>query len=346
MLKMNYKEKIYNFKNKLFSFFKKCFNAIKKGLIFAFQKIKKGLNKFMLIFKKLSKSSKVLIVSILVIIATFTGVYSIIMSMQKDDLSSYENLFEIHNEMPIIEDFYFNSTYILQNENIIAQNNNILYEVMMLNYEYYLPYLKNVIYTKELDRERLNYLFDELTFAIKEVNLAYENYKTEYELLEDSEEPIDTSTIEVLHNTLQVKQLTAVDISIQVVPVIRYYVNTYSKKEVENRVENNLVEIQYDYAYVIRNLMHDEMPITNQISNLNAIMQKFNEYNKNMTNIYIANFLNVYNDFYMDYEMFINIFAENYYKANDKFSYKESLNEFQKPIVQDFYNFLEQPSYN
>jgi len=344
---MNCMEKICKFKNKVFNFFKNCFYAIKKGIIFIFSKTKKGFNELTVIFKKLTKSNKVLVASILAIIITFIGSYSIISHIQKKDLSSYESLSKLYNEeVLVLEDFYLNSTYLSQNENIIAQNNNTLYEVMKLNYEYYLPYLKKVHYTKEEDRLLLNNLLNELTASIEDVINSYENYKTEYELLEGLEEPIDTTNIQLLHSNLRFKQLTAVDVSLQTMPFIRYYVNTYSKKAVENRVVNNLVEIQFDYVYVIRNLMHEEISATNQISNLKSIMQKSILYNKNMTNIYIDNFLNVYDNFYMDYYKYVNLFAENYYKAIDKFSYKESLEGFEKAQVQDFYNFLEQPSYN
>ena len=216
---------------------------------------------------------------------------------------------------------------------------------MRLNYEYYLPYLKNVSYTKKQDREMLNNLLKELNYVIEEFNISYENYVTEYNLLEDMEEPT-TTNMELLHNTLRNKQLIVVDISIQLIPYIRYYVNSYSKKSIDNKVLHYLTEIQFDYVYVIRNLMHEEISAISQISNLKNIMQKSILYNKNMTNTYISNFLSIYDVFYIDYFKYINIFAENYYKAPDKFSYKESLTDSEKAQVQDFYNFLEQPSYN
>lgn len=315
-------------------FILKSFHAVKKALKIAFVKTVAFFKNLFLHIKDWKKSTKVLVVSVIVLIFTMIGVFTYVSIIKQNDLSTYYLLSETTNfyeGTTEVADEFFSSelidTFYLQE----ASRNYVLFKAFLNNYNYYVELLKNVKYTNNELRKSIN---EKLVNLNENVQTAIIFSRLFYNVT--VVHPDEGAEVDKIHRLARNALENVVNISIELLPQIENYIYLYGQENSCNKLDTYLTKLQFHYASVIRERYYLGIDITLLLEDLDAISTRYSTFSGTSTSQYQTAFIEAYENFN----------AYPYYAANSKVAYYQSLLGQDKLYAQAFYNFLSQENYN
>jgi hypothetical protein len=324
------------FYNKTKVFLHNIFSKTKIFVLKIFEKIKNLVKNIINKFKNLAPKSKIIVIAIIILIVTFSTVLTSALIVRSNNLSSYIILVKAdsYENQTLLEQGFLTADVIEQASLVTANKNYILYKAMENNYDYYLPYLKEVKDTNEQFRNFLNTDLNELLNLKKDISSNLIQLQSAIE--SSIQEPDSVESTNLLHDKINQDLNSFLTLSVTLLPELENYISMYANEAITNKLQVYLTKLQFHYAVSIINKANAAGNISTNLVDLNSIIEKFASFSGESNSSYKNAFITAYE----------NYSAYNYYAASDKVGFRLSLSGIDATYANAFYNFLSQASYN
>ena len=324
------KEKKEAFSKKVVRALDKTGVSVKSG----FKKTVKGVKAAPKKIASLSKRAKIIISVVLAIVVIAGSIAGVMVAIRNVNLQSYNllssgyNDYEVSNLSQVLEGINDIDPMELERKEILVA----IYEAFDDSYNYYLNGLKDIKSPNSRLRESLNEKIEEYNGFLYTTN-------SEYLILQEQidTDPADVDAVESYYNNFASAILDQFDHSVELLPLLENYVDSYSTFEEVSELNLALLKVQFNYAIVLLGEYKQNVMAVNQAADLIEISNKYDEFDKTTVNDSLANgFLTAYENYN----------ATDYYLADLKDAFILTLTGDDATYAESFYDFLGQASYN